>query len=241
MVNQAQTQVTPYSVFLSGASEVPTVSTPATALGSLSLEGNLFTYHISFSGLSAPATAAHVHASASATNSAEVIFPLNGATGTAGVLSGTQVLTAAWLQAITNGLAYVNIHTSNHPGGEIRSQIVPLHLMVTLSGAAEVPPVATSATGTGSLTTIGNNVMYEVSYTGLAGTATASHIHGPADATQPAPVLVPLQTPTGTAGVIAGTVTLTPAVLADLLAGLTYINVHSTAHTGGEIRGQIIP
>ena len=168
-----------------------------------------------------------------------VLFPLNGASGTAGVLSGTHTLTSAELQAITNGLAYVNIHTALHPGGEIRGQIVPLQLTATLNGASEVPPVATAATGTGLLTLIGNDLLYGVSYSGLAGTATGAHIHGPADPTQPAPVLVSLNTPTGTSGSISGAVSLTPAQLAHVLAGMAYINIHSTPHPGGEIRGQI--
>jgi hypothetical protein len=209
-------------------------------LGTLSIEGNVLTYHISFSGLSSAAFAAHVHGPADATQPAGVLFPLVGASGTNGTLSGTHTLLPAELQAITNGLAYVNIHTANNTGGEIRGQLVPLQLRATLDGASEVPAVATSATGTASLTMIGNQVSYVVSYSGLAGSATGCHIHGPADPTQPAPILVPLNTPTGTSGSIAGTISLTPAQLANVLAGLTYINIHSTAHTGGEIRGQII-
>ncbi len=240
ILNQAQTKVLPFTVLLNGAAEIPVVTTPATALGTISIESNLFTYHISFSGLSAAATAAHVHGPASATNSAGVLFPLTGASGTDGTLFGTHTLTPAELQAITNGLAYVNIHTAPHPGGEIRGQIVPLQLTVTLNGASEVPAVTTTATGTGTLTMIGNQLSYVVSYSGLAGTATASHIHGPADAAHLAGVLVPLNTPTGTSGTISGTLSLTPQVLADVLAGMTYINIHSTANPGGEIRGQIL-
>jgi hypothetical protein len=100
--------------------------------------------------------------------------------------------------------------------------------------------VTTTATGTASLTMIGNQLSYVVSYSGLAGTATASHIHGPADTAHSAGILVPLNTPTGTSGTISGTLPpLTPQVLADVLAGLTYINVHSTTNSSGEIRGQI--
>ena len=45
----------------------------------------------------------------------------------------------------------------------------------------------------------------------------------------------------GTNGTLSGTVTLNPDHLAALIDGLTYINVHSAANTGGEIRGQILP
>ena len=124
VVNQAQTTVLPFTVLLNGASEIPLVTTPATGLGTISIESNVLTYHISFSGLSSPAFAAHVHGAADATTSAGVLFPLNGASGTEGTLFGTHTLTPAELQAITNGLAYVNIHSTAHTGGEIRGQIM---------------------------------------------------------------------------------------------------------------------
>ena len=239
IVNQAPVQVMPFTVLLNGAGEPTEVSTPATGLGTITIEGSLLTYHITFSGLSAPATAAHVHGQAATTNSAGVLFPINGATGTSGVLSGTHILTATEFAGVTNGLTYVNIHTSTHPGGEIRGQIVPLELTATLSGAAEVPAVTTSGTGTAKLTMIGNQLSYVVTYSGLGSAATASHIHGPADTTHSSGVIVPLATPSGTSGTISGTVLLTREALADILAGTAYINIHTTGNGGGEIRGQI--
>ena len=77
-------------------------------------------------------------------------------------------------------------------------------------------------------------------YSGLTSAAGASHIHGPADTTHAAGVLVPLNTPTGTSGTISGTATLTADQLADLLTGQTYINIHTANNPGGEIRGQIL-
>src|SRR6185369_10093481 len=146
--------VLPFTVYLSGASEVPAVSTAATGIGTISVEGSNFNYHISFSGLSSPAIAAHLHAAADANNNAGVQFPLNGASDTSGTLSGTQVLTPDQLADIINGVAYINIHTTINQGGEIRGQVVPLHIPVTLHGASEVPPVTTPATGSASLTLI---------------------------------------------------------------------------------------
>ena len=238
---QATNIVWPFTVLLSGAAENPPVNTTGTGAGTLAIEGSNLTYSISFSGLSAPATAGHIHGPAPATNNAGVIIPFTVPAAASGTISGTKSLTPDQLADIVNGQAYVNFHTTNNPGGEIRGQIVPLRIAMSLSGAAEVPPVATAATGTGSLTLLGTNVFYDISYSGLQGPATAAHIHGPADAATPAGVLIPLQSPTGTSGRISGTVSLNPTNMAYLLAGLTYINIHSTSNVTGEIRGQINP
>lgn len=233
--------ILPFTVLMNGASEVPAIATSATAVGLISIQGTNLTYKISFSGLSGPATAAHIHGYATPTNSAGVLIPLNGATGTAGTLSGTTTITPDQLAGIVNGMTYVNIHTPANGGGEIRGQIVPMHIPIALDGASEVPAVTTSATGRGSLDLIGSQIFYNISYSGLAGPGTVAHIHGPAATTNSVPPLVPLNNPTGTSGTISGIVTLNPTNLMYLLAGQTYINIHSTVNPGGEIRGQIYP
>jgi uncharacterized protein (TIGR03118 family) len=233
--------VLPFTVLLSGAAQNPPVDTPGSGIGTLALNGTNLSYQISFSGLSAPATAGHIHAPASAITNASVAIPFSFPPGTAGTISGSTTVTPDQFANIVSGLAYVNIHTTNHPGGEIRGQIVPSHIALTMNGAAEVPPVATPATATGSLTLVGSQLYYDINYSGLKGAATAAHIHGPADATNPAPVLIPLNNPTGTSGNLNGTVSLDSAAMAYLLSGLTYINIHSVSNQSGEIRGQIYP
>jgi uncharacterized protein (TIGR03118 family) len=238
---QATNTVLPFTVLLSGAAQIPAANTTATGQGTLTIEGSNLTYNISFSGLSGPATAAHIHAPADATNTAGVAIPFAVASATSGTISGTTNLTPDLLADIVNGMAYVNVHTANNPSGEIRGQIVPLRIAMSLNGAAEVPPVATTATGTGSLTLVGSELYYDISYSGLKGAATGAHLYGPADATVSADVLIPLNTPSGTSGNISGSVSLTPTNMAYLLAGLTYINILSTSNLNGEIRGQIYP
>ncbi len=114
----------------------------------------------------------------------------------------------------------------------------PVQFQAALSGASEAP--ATSSPGTGTLTgTLDPDTHafnYTLNYTGLTGTATAAHIHGPAAAGANAPVLVPFASPAAGA---TGMVTLTDAQQAALMAGQTYANVHTAANPGGEIRGQI--
>jgi len=109
----------------------------------------------------------------------------------------------------------------------------------TLSGANEVPPKQTAGTGTFEVTLNKDNYQlhYHVVYSGLSGPATAGHFHGPAAAGANAGVVVPFKS---AASPIDGDATLTPAQAADLLAGLWYINVHTAANPGGEIRGQVV-
>jgi len=107
---------------------------------------------------------------------------------------------------------------------------------LTLSGANEVPPVMTSAAGSGTIT-VGDDgaVSGSVTTTGVGGTA--AHIHVGA-AGKNGPVIVPLTKDGDTYKVPAGA-KLTAEQLASFKAGDLYVNVHSAANPGGEIRGQL--
>lgn len=114
------------------------------------------------------------------------------------------------------------------------------HLGGTLTGAQEVPPVTTGGTGTLDATydKASHKLAYTVTYSGLSGPATAAHFHGPAAPGTNAGVIVPFAS---AASPIKGEATLTEAQAADLLAGRWYVNVHTRAHPGGEIRSQVTP
>ena len=108
-----------------------------------------------------------------------------------------------------------------------------------LSGAQETTPVATNATGYGSVvvnrTTRG--VTGSITFTGM--TATTAHIHTGAAGANGAPaVTLTVDNMTHSATIPAGTV-LTQTQYDDLLGGKLYFNVHSSTNAGGEIRGQI--
>lgn len=118
----------------------------------------------------------------------------------------------------------------------------------TMDSAPKTPTyAATLAPGTG-ITSNGKGtgtftydpathvLTYNVTYEGLTGPAAAAHIHGPADPGANAPPVVPFA---NAASPITGTVTLSDAQAADLAAGKWYVNVHTAANRGGEIRGQI--
>ena len=110
--------------------------------------------------------------------------------------------------------------------------------VATIDGAQEVPPAATTAAGSATLTLDGAKMLsFNISYSGLVGTETAAHIHGPAAVGINAGVVFPLPAGNPKVGMVGP---LTPAQEASLNAGLFYINVHSTVFPGGEIRGQIL-
>lgn len=111
-------------------------------------------------------------------------------------------------------------------------------IKVTLSGSEENPPVTTSASGSGTVTINADmTVSVNITTTGIA--ATAAHIHM-APAGQNGPVIVPFVRNGDTWGVAPGA-KLTEAQYAAYKAGNLYVNVHSKAHPGGEIRAQIRP
>jgi len=109
-----------------------------------------------------------------------------------------------------------------------------------MANLAPGPGITSSSKGsaTASLDTETKTLTWSVEYSGLSGPATAAHIHGPADPGADAGVVVPF---TGSlASPIKGSATLTDTQIAQLKAGKWYINIHTAANKGGEIRGQLV-
>jgi hypothetical protein len=109
-----------------------------------------------------------------------------------------------------------------------------------LNGEKEVPPATSAGTGDviATLDKQTHVLTWKVTYSGLTGPVRAAHLHGPAKAGANAGVVVPF---TGELlSPIEGKATLTPAQVTDLLAGLWYVNLHTAANPGGEIRAQLI-
>jgi hypothetical protein len=123
-------------------------------------------------------------------------------------------------------------------GAFITAQAETMTFHATLSAKDEVPPKASDGKGTATVTldTATKTITYDVTYSGLTGPATMAHIHGPAAVGANASVVVPLAPP---ASPIKGTATVTDAQIADMEAGKYYVNVHTAANPGGEIRGQL--
>jgi hypothetical protein len=113
---------------------------------------------------------------------------------------------------------------------------------VNMTGAEEVPPVP----GTGfcgatvTLDDVTGAMTVSGSYTGMSSSVIAGHLHGPAAPGFNAGIIVSLTVTGGTAGTLSGSATLSPANIANMLNGLTYLNLHTTTNPGGEVRGQVV-
>jgi hypothetical protein len=110
---------------------------------------------------------------------------------------------------------------------------------VALYGAQESPPVNTSAEGSGTIT-----VQEDGSISGRIRTsgvqATAAHIHM-GNAGRNGKVIIPLKRTSENTWEVPEGAKLTPEQLKAYKAFGLYVNVHSAAHKGGEIRGQLGP
>ena len=250
-----------FTASLIGASEVPSVSTAAAGAAQIviSASGASIDYQVTYSGLSGPLAAAHIHVGAVGANGG-IIFPLvAGPSPMVGSLttanftpSGSITTYAQAVAAIEAGNTYVNFHTAANPGGEIRGQLAAatgaVVLMTSLAGSAEVPSVSTAASGSALVVIYGGgtSINYQVTYSGLSGAVVASHIHDAAMGTN-GPIILPLTAgPSPMVGILTaadftpgGGITTYAQAIAAMEAGGTYVNLHTAAHPGGEVRGQL--
>ena len=112
-------------------------------------------------------------------------------------------------------------------------------MKATLDGKSETPPNTSAGKGTADIDydAATKKLSWKLTYSGLSGNATAAHFHGPAEPGKNAGVAVAI--PGAALSPAEGTATLTDAQAADLLAGKFYVNIHTAANPGGEIRGQV--
>jgi len=112
-----------------------------------------------------------------------------------------------------------------------------------LTAKDEVPPNASAGTGDGTFVfnPATKELTWDVKFSGLGGPAIASHIHGPGAPGVNADVAIRFETPNAPAGEIKGSTFLVTDQVSDLQAGKYYVNIHTAANKGGEIRGQLMP
>ncbi|MFY9601393.1 MAG: CHRD domain-containing protein [Pseudolabrys sp.] len=113
-----------------------------------------------------------------------------------------------------------------------------VNLKADLKGASEVPPTDSKGSGavTATFDTASKKLSWKGTVSGLSGPATAAHFHA-GEAGKNGGVAVPI---TGAdKGSFEGSATLTDAQAEELMAGKWYVNVHTAANKGGEVRGQV--
>ena len=138
---------------------------------------------------------------------------------------------------------------ADSPAGFFRvadaAHVPPIPLTVNMSGAAEHPANSSTGSGMGIFALAGNSLTFNIHYRGLSGAAMAGHIHGPVNTTTNAGVMIDLAPFNGgawnTNGTVSGVLVLTDTQKAHLLAGHTYVNIHTPDFPGGEIAGKLPP
>jgi hypothetical protein len=145
LVIPAHADTITYTATLLGSNEVPPTGSPGTGFGTFTLNGNLLSINESFSGLTAPASAGHIHCCGPVGVNEIVAVPFTPfPNATSGTFMATVDLTlaatynapfitqeggtvalaeAGLIAALNSGNTYANIHDANFPGGEIRGQI----------------------------------------------------------------------------------------------------------------------
>ena len=231
---------TRYTGVLSGAQEVPPNASVATgtAVAYLHEPENRVVYMVSSGGFGSAVTAAHFHQAPAGVNGG-VIVPLNGGAGTYCGVSGR--LTAAQVTAWKANGCYANVHTNANPGGEIRAQMlkdVGDHFVAAIDDAQQVPPNGSPGLGGASLILSPNGTLNLTgAFGGLTGPPIAAHVHlGPVGVNGGIVFGLVIAGPS-----LSATYVPTPADLVNMRAGNWYVNIHTAANPGGEIRGQLLP
>jgi Cu/Zn superoxide dismutase len=235
-----------FDAVLDGDQEFPAVETSGRGVGIITVSPDLSSvnYHIIVDSLSGPITGAHFHAGVAGSNGGVVIDLTDDINGN--IISGSAPLTLDLLNTMLSGGLYINVHTDENPGGEIRGQVYKYArepYTFDLSGGQEVPPVTTPATGVGfvSIDRDQTNAHYMALYTGLLGEFNASHFHNAPPGVNGG-VLFDVTSTFNDGGFAEGTWDATFDAATSLLfrENEMYFNVHSDMFPGGEIRGNIV-
>jgi hypothetical protein len=236
---------TTFNLALSGAQEVPRVTTMSSATATVEIDETLPAFKVTIdTSMVDGASMAHVHDGDIGTNGG-VAFGLTDMGDGTFVLEQTEI-TAGLLNDLLSGEWYLNVHTPSNPGGEVRGQIVPDTTAVVtfpLSGLQEIPQVITDATGGGYalFNTINNGVTLALATTGVED-AIMAHIHtGFAGVNGPVLLGLTQDSEDVNRWTSGGEVELEQSTADLLLSGGHYVNVHTPANQGGELRGQITP
>ncbi|WP_457651861.1 CHRD domain-containing protein [Rhodocaloribacter sp.] len=238
------------SAFLTPEQQTADVTSDAAGTASLQATDAGVLFFVTVDGLSGDVTAAHFHnaplgADGPVMRTITDAFDGNTAFGL-WTANDAEPLTADATAALLGGELYLNLHTAANPGGEVRGQVFPSSgwgFTASLDAEQQVAGVTSDATGTASFTLTDAGLVFDVTVEGLSGAITAAHFH---------------DAPAGAEGPVVRTITdafdgstahgvwtaddgepLTGELMRELLAGNLYLNVHTAANPGGEIRGQV--
>ncbi len=252
-----------FGATLSGHNEVLPVATAAKGNISASLMGNQLMVSGSFQGLtSALATeingGAHLHIGYAGQNG-PIVYPLTAVvsddslSGAFEVAENTFTLSDEELTLLRGRQMYVNIHSSDFPGGELRGQLLPVSEEVytmSLFGSNEAPAVVSSGLGALNLEVSGGELIVTGAFSGLSGDFDASvaggaHLHaGPAGRNGgiQLPLMADVEADLKSGVFTAGnnTFELTDELRVALENRALYANIHTTLYPGGELRGQAV-
>jgi Cu/Zn superoxide dismutase len=134
MASAAYADELKFEAELAGAEEVPPVMTEGVGEAKFESDGMSVTFELKWDDLTSAAFAGHIHCAATGMNGPVGVTLFAGAMDTEGEVQGAFTAPdpgngcgwadlAAVLDAMATGGAYVNVHTTQHPGGEIRGQV----------------------------------------------------------------------------------------------------------------------
>jgi hypothetical protein len=225
-----------FTATITGDQESPAVITSArgTIWGILGTDMKTLTYRLTYARLSSARTGAHFHLGGTGNGAVANALSFAGNTA-AGTWSN---MTDDAVRHLFRSEVYVNIHSGTNPGGEIRGVLrlaSGIGFTAALDGAHETP--ANGSTGLGTafvvLDSTGTHISYDLTVAGLTDTLRSGHFH----ATSTGGVLKPIAFVDSTAS---GTWTgFGDSILTALGRGGVYLNVHSKAFPGGELRGTV--
>jgi trimeric autotransporter adhesin len=253
-----------FTAFLTGSQQVPDVSSGAHGSVIAEVSGNRLTLSGSFAELGSPLNVAiagggHIHAGLPGLNG-PVLFPLvadldaNLLGGSYSPALNTFMLNAGQRDTFLARGMYINLHTLDFAGGEIRGNLLgeaSAYFLSPLSGASQTPAVNVPATGLMILEVTGHNGQAVGSFSNLGtdfdvNIAGGAHFHS-AYAGSNGNIAAELEASfdvdfmNGIFSADINAFTMSDGFLDSLRARQIYTNIHTSGVPGGEVRGQLMP
>jgi hypothetical protein len=232
---------------LQGVQETPTNNSKAS--GVVIVKYDMTTKEVKlygdYAGLTTTITEAHIHRGQPGV-AGPIVVPLANTGDTTGALSGTGTLTQPQEDSLLAGNMYANVHSTTYSAGEIRAQLTLTDVNSTflsgrLQGAQETPPDSSKATGSAYalVDKATDSVFVTGTYTGLTKASTLAHVHlqNPGTAGN---VLFPIYHSFATKGAVHAMAAVSTTAADSIIAGGSYVNIHTSTYPAGEIRGQLL-